>query len=250
MLKIYGVKLLIRIIVFAWGVLIYVKNKSGLIVSDSLSLANGIQPLHILWMILAAEIIQKFFPKARTSIGCRKHFKANYAPNMIKPAKSEITAWIKTENTAAKKVFALWFGGNLIIAALYYQQVLSESEMVMLTLCYYIGDLICVLLYCPFQFFIMKNRCCITCRIFNWDSLMIVTPLIFIPSFFSWSLVFLATLSFIRWESVFHRHPQRFWGKTNDNLKCGLCEEKLCLLKSAVYNRQTTLIRNGFNAKK
>lgn len=239
-----------RFIILFWGVSIYVKDKSDLLISGGLSLANGIKPLHILWLILAAEISQKFFPKARTSIGCRKHFKENYSPNMIKPVASELAAWGRKENAAAKRVFALWFGGNLIIAALYFQKILSESEMVMLTLCYYVGDLICVVIYCPFQFFIMKNRCCITCRIFNWDSLMFVTPLIFIRSFFSWSLVFLATLSFIRWELVFHKQPQRFWAKSNDNLKCCRCEEKLCLLKSAVYNRQTTISRNVLDTKK
>ena len=40
---------------------------------------------------------------------------------------------------------------------------------------------------------------------------MYCTPLIFIRSFYSWSLVLMALSLFIWWEVAFRKHPQRFW---------------------------------------
>ena len=60
-------------------------------------------------------------------------------------------------------------------------------------------DLICVLIWCPFRL-IMKNRCCTTCRIFNWDHLMMFSPLIFMGGFFASSLVILSAVAWLVWE--------------------------------------------------
>ncbi len=234
MFKIYCARLVVRIGVLMVAIQMYLRDKNSLIISKGLSLKNGIKPLHLLWMILAVEMISKFFPQKITSIGCRKQFKANYRASERMPIKVEITNWKKQENIAAKKVFAGWFGGNALIAILYFTKVLSESEMVLLSLFYFVGDLICVVLFCPFQSFIMENRCCITCRIFNWDSMMFCTPLIFIRSIFSWSLVLIALVLLVWWEFVFWKYPQRFFEKSNENLKCQHCNEHLCLLKKLI----------------
>ena len=233
MLKIYSVRLVIRIGVFLHAIKTYMTDKSSLVVSDGLSLQKGIKPLHLLWLILALEMISKFFPQNITSIGCRKHFKSNYTPCEKRSTESEIKLWIKAENIAAKKIFVVWFGGNALVAILYFAKVLSESEMVLLSIFYFVCDLICVLFFCPFQSLIMKNRCCVTCRIFNWDSIMFCTPLLFIRSFFSWSLVFIALVLVVWWEWAYLKYPQRFFERSNENLKCEHCSEHLCKVKNS-----------------
>ena len=74
------------------------------------------------------------------------------------------------------------------IGALYYSGVLDRANLFMISVLFYVCDLICVLIWCPFRL-IMKNRCCTTCRIFNWDHLMMFSPLIFLDGFFTRSLV-------------------------------------------------------------
>jgi hypothetical protein len=209
-------------------------DKSSLAISHGLALNDGFKPAHFIWLILVAEMILKFFPNKLMSFGCRKQFKTVYLPVARELPGMEIAAWVKEEDAAAKKVFWLWLGGNAVIGILYLMKVLSESDMVLLSLFYFVCDLVCVLLYCPFQSLLMKNQCCITCRIFNWDSLMTVTPLLFIPCLFSWSLILIATCSLVRWEITYRRHPQRFMEAGNANLQCKHCNEKLCRLKRPV----------------
>ncbi|MBQ8537093.1 MAG: hypothetical protein IJ461_06810, partial [Clostridia bacterium] len=66
----------------------------------------------------------------------------------------------------------------------------------------------------------MKNRCCTTCRIFNWDHLMMFSPLVFIHSFYAQSLFLLALAVFFVWEGCILLYPERFWEQTNEALRC------------------------------
>ncbi|NLW55711.1 MAG: hypothetical protein GX050_03670 [Firmicutes bacterium] len=242
MLKRYGFRLIFRMIVFVATFLVYLKDKSLLLLGD-LSFRNGLQPVHILWVILMGEMILKIFPIEITSIGSRKQFKKFYRPTQQPPTEVEFATEIKQANVAARKVATLWLSGNLVIGLLYAQGFWGESEMLLITMAYYVGDLVCILFYCPFQFWFMKNRCCVTCRIFNWDCLMMVTPLLFVPSLFSWSLIIPATLVFLHWEIAYWRHPQRFFAETNQNLKCRDCLEDVCRLKQPVSERIAGILR-------
>ena len=96
---------------------------------------------------------------------------------------------------------------------------------------YYLCDLICVLFFCPFQTFLMGNRCCVNCRIFAWGSWMMATPMAFIPHWFSWSLVGLGLVVLVVWEVRFRRYPERFWFGSNKLLQCAHCQEQLCRYK-------------------
>ncbi len=44
------------------------------------------------------------------------------------------------------------------------------------------------------------NKCCTTCRIFNWDHLMMFTPMLFVKGFSSYSLILVAISVFAAWE--------------------------------------------------
>ena len=80
----------------------------------------------------------------------------------------------------------------------------------------------------------MKNKCCVTCRTFAWGTIMTVTPLIFVPSVYSWSLVALALVCTAAWEVTYHRHPERFCEETNAFLTCAACTDHLCVVKRAL----------------
>ena len=138
-------------------------------------------------------------------------------------------------NKGALLVLFAWIILNLFIGALYFAGIIDQGMLVLISMFYFLSDMICVLIYCPFQRLFMNNRCCVTCRIFNWDSIMLCTPLLFIPSWFSYTLCALALFLLIRWEIVFNRHPERFSERFNLSLRCVGCREKLCRMKEAVY---------------
>ena len=105
--------------------------------------------------------------------------------------------------------------------------MIDKMWLFMIAVFFYVCDLICVLIWCPFRL-IMKNKCCTTCRIFNWDHLMMFSPLIFIGGFYAWSLFGLSLIAFAVWELCVLIYPERFWEMTNVALKCSECTDKLC----------------------
>lgn len=63
--------------------------------------------------------------------------------------------------------------------------------------------LVCILAYAfdRGRFDVLEgNKCCTTCRIFNWDHLMMFTPMLFVKGFSSYSLILVAISVFAVWE--------------------------------------------------
>ena len=107
--------------------------------------------------------------------------------------------------------------------------------MFLLYCAYSVCDVICILFFCPFQSWFLKNKCCSACRIYNWDYAMMFTPLFFVRKGYTWSLLALSVALLVRWEIVFYRHPERFSEKTNEYLRCANCTEKLCVHKKQLH---------------
>lgn len=129
-------------------------------------------------------------------------------------------------------VIVLWVAGNAVIAlALLRLGVLDERTALLWSLFYFMFDMICVVLWCPLQLLLMHNRCCTTCQIFNWDAIMVATPLIFVGGWFGGILLACAVIILIRWELAAVRHPERFDERTNARLACAQCPDKLCYLR-------------------
>ena len=195
--------------------------------------------LAIIWCIFAIEMILRFIPSGFESMGCQKQFKKNYHPTGLPKEEAEIQAPIRTWT-----VVAAWFALNGFIGLLYYTHIIDEGILLLISLAYSICDMICILFFCPFQTWFMKNRCCCTCRIYNWDFAMMFTPLIFVQTFFAQSLVFISLALLVRWEYLVHRHPEYFSEKTNCSLSCAECQEKLCHHKTQLksfWKRQKKL---------
>jgi hypothetical protein len=108
---------------------------------------------------------------------------------------------------------------------------LGPRTVLVWALFYSLFDMISVVLWCPLQLALMRNRCCTTCQIFNWDGIMTVTPLLVCWCWFSVPLVLLAVVVLVRWELAFVRHPERFDERTNASLQCANCKDKLCYLR-------------------
>lgn len=216
----YG-KLVFRSVLLLLGLVLYVINR----IKKPASLIMGFEQIWFLVLIFVAygvELVSRLFPSKFESMGSQKHFKRNYQPTTTK-SRPQLPSWKRTFAVAAA-----WIALNGAIGALYFTNIIDRGILVLVSLAYGVCDMICILFFCPFQTWFLKNRCCNDCRIYNWDSIMIVTPLIFIPDPFTWSLVAVALATLIRWEIVYHKHPERFSSRTNACIDCRNCEEKLC----------------------
>jgi hypothetical protein len=180
--------------------------------------------MKIIFAVFVVEMILRFFPSKLESPGCQKQFKRNY----IKSGKTEIDI---QDNNAVMLVALVWIAFNFIFGALYMLRILDDGIMLLLACAYSVCDMICILFFCPFQTWFMKNKCCSACRIYNWDYAMMFTPLIFIKNVYAWTLLGMSIILLARWEITFYIHPERFAESTNDYLKCANCTEKLCTHK-------------------
>ena len=184
--------------------------------------------IYVVWAVFVIEMIARFFPSKYESPGCQKQFAQNY----IKTGETEIKI---PDNNATLLVALLWIVFNGIFGALRMTGVLDDGAMILLCSAYSVCDMICILFFCPFQSWFLKNKCCASCRIYNWDYAMMFTPLFFVSKTYTWSLLLLSVALLVRWEITFYRHPERFSENTNAYLKCENCTEKLCTHKKQLH---------------
>lgn len=209
------VKLILRSLLFL-GVLVYY-------ILGKIYVLKNFTPLPLaVWIFFVVEMALRFFPSRIESMGCQKQFKRNYEPRGegIEPTNQP---W-----TATFSVALSWLILNALIGVLYYTDIVDRGILVLIALAFSVCDIICILFFCPFQTWFMKNRCCGSCRIYNWDFAMMFTPLVFIPSWYTYSLVGFSLILLLRWEIAYKVHPERFSTSTNKCLDCSRCEEKLC----------------------
>lgn len=183
---------------------------------------------HLLWAIWVIDMILQIIPiRNKVPLGSQKLFANRFRPIKDKINYEALRSYVISTTKSAYKVFILWCGLLIVIGILYYTGVIGKIGLFMITVAFYVCDLICVLIWCPFRL-IMRNRCCTTCRIFNWDHLMMFSPMIFMGGFYAVSLVVLAFLAWLVWELCVMMYPERFWDKSNAALKCSECTDKLC----------------------
>ena len=184
--------------------------------------------LHLLWLVWAVDTLQQIVPiKNKLPLGSMKLFESRFQPIRERINYEALRDYTIATTKAAYKVFLIWCAGLAVIGLLYYNGILGRAELFLISAAFYVCDLICVLIWCPFRL-LMRTRCCTTCRIFNWDHLMMFTPMIFMGGFYAVSLLCLAFLAWLVWEVCIMMYPERFWDKSNAALKCSQCTDKLC----------------------
>ena len=221
---VHYVRLVYRTVLFIWLLADYILYRihQGKPIAAQLEQRPAI--LVVIWVVFVFEMILRFFPSKIESPGCQKQFSRNY----IKSGKTEIAI---SDNNATVLIALIWIVFNGIFGALHMAGTIDDGIMILLCCAYSVCDMICILFFCPFQTWFMKNKCCSACRIYNWDYAMMFTPLFFVRKEYSWSLLAISVTLLLRWEITFYRHPERFSENTNDYLQCRNCTEKLCTHK-------------------
>ena len=202
---------------------------------------NSFLPL-LYTVIFSMEILLRFFPSKLESMGCQKHFKQNYVPRSDAGKK----ALRKRSFNTILPVVISWVALNALIFALYFSGIIDWGVLVLISLAYSICDMICILFFCPFQSWMMMNKCCGSCRIYNWDFIMMFTPLIFFRHPFAYVLVALSLLLLLRWELGAWFTPERYFEDTNACLSCANCTEHLCHHKKQLRGLHKRLVKKGY----
>ena len=225
--KKYFMRLLVRIIIFI--ICFIMCFKPGFYnILDGMNFFDGFHILHLLWAIWMFDMILQIIPiKNKVALGSQKLFRNRFKPIVEKINYEALKNYIKSTTILAYRVMIIWVLLTLFIGIFYYFNIIDKVWLFMISVFFYVCDLICVLIWCPFRL-IMKNKCCTTCRIFNWDHLMMFSPLIFCGGFYAISLVVMSILSWGVWELCVFFYPERFSEMTNAALKCSECTDKLC----------------------
>ena len=226
--KAYIARLVLRCLVFVACVLIYIFKPQWMGVLEGDRFLREFSVLHILWAVWVMDMIQQLIPvKNHIPLGSQKHMKQRFRPVLEKFNSRALRQYIVSTTKSAYKVFAIWTMLTGALGILYFFERLTARHLFLVSVAFYVCDLICVLIWCPFRL-LMRTRCCTTCRIFNWDHLMMFTPMLFVGSIFSVTLVGLAFAVWVVWELCVMLYPERFWEQTNEALRCSNCTDKLC----------------------
>ena len=226
--KKYIARLVARCIVLILCLVLYMVSPGEFAVLEGMNFFRRLSLLHILWGVWVVDMVLQIIPiKNKVPLGSQKLFAKRFRPIREKINHEALRTYIVTTTKAAYKVFILWWMLIAVIGVLYVSGIIGKTGLFMVSVVFYVCDLICVLIWCPFRL-LMKTRCCTTCRIFNWDHLMMFSPMLFMGGFYGVSLLVLAILAWLIWELCIMMYPERFWDQSNLALKCSECTDKLC----------------------
>ncbi len=235
-LKFHVFILIARATIFVTTLVLYVLHRDIFNQIITHFVWNRVTILHVLWVIFMAIMIFHLLPNNRLTMAIRRAKEEAFCP-VPNYKEIHVLKYTQSANIKAWKVMLVWLSFNAIFGILYLLGVITEADLLMLTVFYYLSDYICIMLFCPFQTFIMGNKCCINCRIYDWGHFMMFTPMLFIKNFYSWSLFFTSLVVLIHWEVQYAGHPERFWEGSNASLQCENCTEKICQVKKKLAGK-------------
>ena len=226
--KRYIARLVGRCAILLGCLILCVKAPSVFSVLNGRNFFREFSVLHLLWLVWMGDMLLQIIPiKNKVPLVSQKLFANRFRPILTKINYKALREYIISTTKGAYKVFILWCLLIFFIGYLYFKGIIGKIGLFMISVLFYVCDLICVLIWCPFRL-IMKNKCCTTCRIFNWDHLMMFSPLVFMGGFYAASLLAVSLTAWLLWELCVLIYPERFWEMTNVALKCSECTDKLC----------------------
>ncbi len=225
----YLARYILRVFVLLTALVSYITDANIYGILKPNGFFQAFSPIHLLWLVWISDMITKIFPRgSMLSMGALKHIQRYYRENPLPVSKERLRQHTKRNNRRALPILLIWTVLSFVLALLAKLHILERKELFLISVFFYVCDLICVLFWCPFRIFFMHNRCCTTCRIFNWDHIMMTSPLFALNSFYSWSLIGASLIVFFLWEYRNFRYPQRFYEGCNSALQCKNCTDLLC----------------------
>lgn len=181
-------------------------------------------PIFFLYFVL--DSLDVLIPALNKQLYSGKHLNKFYI-EIRNFNRLQLSKKIKIQNLKSLFTFLIYFLGLTVVGVLYLKCDFFKTEyiyVIFFTLNF--ADYFCILIWCPFRSLILHNKCCNSCRITNWDRLMKFYILIFVPSFYSITLVILGILIFVFWEYEHYTNPERFYSVSNKALTCNMCNSE------------------------
>ncbi|MBQ1250962.1 MAG: hypothetical protein IIY00_05135 [Clostridia bacterium] len=226
--KKYIIRLIFRMAALGICVWAALAHPEAFVILEGNNFWKGFSPFHILWMLWVVDMLQQIIPvKNKVPLGSQKLWENRFRPIRDRMNWEGLRRYIISTTEAAYKVAILWILFTAAIGIGHRCGLYGRIGLFLITVFFYVCDLICVLIWCPFRL-MMKTRCCTTCRIFNWDHLMMFSPMLFMGGFYGISLLVLSIAAWLVWELCIMLYPERFWEGTNVALRCSECTDKLC----------------------
>ena len=154
MRKVYIARLVGRCIVFIICGLLWFFNRELFDILNGWNFFDGFSPFHILWGIWVFDMLEQMIPiTKKIPLGSAKHFAHRFRPTEIKQTLSKenltknaesLKKYIVSTSKAAYKVMILWVLLLAGIGALYFTRLIDKSILFMISVAFYICDLICV----------------------------------------------------------------------------------------------------------
>lgn len=229
----YLIKFALRISAFGIMIWLYTRDKHAFYGYTTVSPADNFNFMHLMWLVFMGLMTLHLLPTPILSMGSGKSCKSNFVP-VPHYSEEKLLKFVHNENKKAWRCMLVWLCGNAFIGILHFIGIIGNAELLLISGFFFICDYICILIFCPFQTFGMKNRCCVNCRIYDWGHFMMFTPMLFLGTFYSLSLFFMGAAVIIRWEVKWTNHPEHFWYGSNQTLSCKNCRDKTCQIKKAV----------------
>lgn len=196
-----------------------------------LKLIGPVRVFHFLWALVMLEMILALIPGLNHFIGRGKLFEINFKPRLYEL--SDLLTYTKKFDRRAVLAAVVWLAALLGLWLIR----LEKYWIVMTSILFYYIDQLFVNVWCPFREWIVRNRCCATCRIYSWGFPIIVSPLLYIKSFWSYSLVAMGAILLIQWEFLHYRYPERFSEVSNAALLCGNCNDRCNRVPDNLQNK-------------
>ena len=250
--KRYVLKFIGRLILLAGAIVLYLKDRNSisLLFTDFFGRFSF---AHLLWLGALYGMVLQTIPLPFMPTGCMKQFRFRYAPAAGVPegfgvrylpqneeeAKllEQLKAYRKDELLRGLVTLVVWFALNSAWPVLRHFGLIGPEECFVGTFFFMVFDLICILFFCPFRVCFQRTRCCSTCSIFNYGQLFLCTPLIGLSGFGPVFLTAVGLGIFVKWNLSFFLHPERFWDRTNRNLRCNCCNDRLCRSRSYIERK-------------
>lgn len=225
-------KLAFRILLLATALYLYFTDIVKLNYPAVFQQGFGAWFLWLVWIVLVVDMLYRLIPNKHIAIGAGKHFACSYKASSIKTDAADMSKAPNPLHKGALYSAVAWLAAtSAMLFALHLLGILTPPMVLIVTLLYAVFDLVFILFYCPFQALFWRNRCCVECRIYNWDYFMMCSPMLLFPNAYSISLVLLSVAVLLHWEIALRNKPHYFTRATNENLRCELCTDKLCLLR-------------------
>lgn len=139
-LKFYLFKFACRIAIFLCVLFFYIKDRDLMGSLMNKPFWHEFTLIHLIWLVFMGIMLLHLIPNNRLSMAWKKAKETEYRP-VENYSELELLRFIQKQNLGAWKVMLVWLCFNAIWGALYLFGILTSSDLLMLTVFYFLCEI-------------------------------------------------------------------------------------------------------------